>query len=230
MLSPDGPEALHALARNPAVVTIDLHRGHLDPEVATLPMPADQAAALMSRVVPLLRDLRARGLPVFHLVTSYRDRSEIVSNPIWRYRAERAAGLRKRIADHNIEGMPGVELMPGIAEPEDRVLTTKRRYDSFVGTDLEFVLRSGGHDSLFVMGVNTNSCVLATSAAASSRDFAVFVVDDGCDSMLGRELHEAAESVITGSFGWVVSAEQVLQAVGVAGTSMDAGARVAVVA
>ena len=210
MLSPDGPEALRAILHNPAVVTIDLHRGHLDPEVATLPMPADQAAALMARVVPLLMRYRELGLPIFHVVTSYRDRSEIQSNPIWRYRAERAAGLRKRIADHNIEGMPGVELMPGVAEEGDRILTTKKRYDSFVGTDLEFVLRSGGHDSLLIMGVNTNSCVLATSAAASSRDFAVFVVDDGCDSMLGRELHEAAESVITGSFGWVVSAEQTL--------------------
>jgi len=28
----------------PAVVTIDLHRGHLDPEVATLPLPAENAA------------------------------------------------------------------------------------------------------------------------------------------------------------------------------------------
>jgi nicotinamidase-related amidase len=212
MLSQDGTEALRSLAGKPAVVTIDLHRGHLDPKVATLPMPAEQAAALMARVVPLLRRLRGLGLPIFHVVTAYRDRSEIMSNPIWRYRAERAAGLRKRIADHNIQGMAGVELMPGVAEEGDRILTTKKRYDSFVGTDLEFVLRSGGHDSLLVMGVNTNSCVLATSAAASSRDFAVFVVDDGCDSMLGRELHEAAESVITGSFGWVVSAEQVLAA------------------
>src|SRR4029078_1129090 len=82
--------------QRPAVVTIDLHRGHLDPEVATLPMPADRAAALMEGVVPLLEEYRALGLPIFHLVTSYRDRSEILSNPIWRHRAGRAAGLRKR--------------------------------------------------------------------------------------------------------------------------------------
>ena len=214
VISSDGVEAMRALLRRPAVVTIDLHRGHLDPDVATLPMPAEKAAALMERVVPLLDQYRELGLPVFHMVTSYRDRSEIVSNPIWRYRAERAAGLRKRIADHNIEGMPGVELMPGVCRETDRVLTTKKRYDCFVGTDLEFVLRSGVHDSLLVMGVNTNSCVLATSADASSRDFAVFVVDDGCDSMLGRDLHNAAESVINGSFGWVVTGAQTLEVLG----------------
>jgi nicotinamidase-related amidase len=211
VISADGVEALRSLARNPAVATIDLHRGHLDPEVATLPMPADRAAALMERVVPLLAEYRALGLPIFHLVTSYRDRSEILSNPIWRYRAERAAGLRKRIADHNIDGMPGIALMPGIQGDGDRVLSTKRRYDCFVGTDLEFSLRSGSHDSILLMGVNTNSCVLATATAASSRDFAVFVVDDGCDSMLGRELHEAAESVINGSFGWIVTGAQTVE-------------------
>src|SRR4029079_6199616 len=129
---------MRSLARRPAVVTIDLHRGHLDPKVATLPMPAERAAALMHRVVPLLAEYRRLGLPIFHLVTSYRDRSEILSNPIWRYRAERAAGLRKRIADHNIDGMRGIALMPGVQGPGDRVPTTKRRYDCFVGTDLEF--------------------------------------------------------------------------------------------
>jgi biuret amidohydrolase len=214
VISSDGVEAMRALLRRPAVVTIDLHRGHLDPEVATLPMPPEKAAALMERVVPLLDEYREHDLPVFHMVTSYRDRSEILSNPIWRFRAERAAGLRKRMGDHNIEGMPGVELMPGICRDGDRVLTTKKRYDSFVGTDLEFVLRSGGHDSLLVMGVNTNSCVLATSVDASSRDFAVFVVDDGCDSMLGDDLHHAAESVVNGSFGWVVTGAQTLEVLG----------------
>lgn len=214
MISKDGTEAFLSLAHQPAVVTIDLHRGHLDPQVATLPMPADKAAQLMARVVPLLDEYRGLGLPIFHVVTSYRDGSEIVSNPIWRFRAERAAGIRKRIAEHNIEGMPGTELMPGIAGPGDRLLTTKKRYDCFIGTDLEFVLRSGGHDSLLILGVNTNSCVLATSVAASSRDFAVFVVDDGVEAMLGRELHEAAESVIDGSFGWIVSGQQSIDMLG----------------
>jgi biuret amidohydrolase len=84
------------------------------------------------------------------------------------------------------------------------VVTTKKRYDCFVGTDLEFVLRSGGHDGLLILGVNTNSCVIATAIAASVRDFSVFVVEDGVDSMLGEDLHRAAKQIIAASFGWVV--------------------------
>jgi len=211
MISPHAAEALVTLARRPAVVTIDLHRGHLDPVVATLPLPPRAAADLVFRVVPILDRLRACGLPVIHVVTAYRDVDEIVSNPYWRFQTGRADSARRAIAEHNLEGLPGIDLMPGIEGPGDRIIRTKKRYDCFVGTDLEFILRTTGCDSLLLMGVNTNSCVLATAIAASVRDFAVFVVADGVDSMLGPELHEAAEVLIDASFGWVVSAEDALR-------------------
>jgi nicotinamidase-related amidase len=222
MASETAAEALEQLARRPAVVTIDLHRGHLDPEVATLPLPADASAALLTRVVPALDALREVGVPVFHVITAYRERSEILSNPYWRFQAGRPGSARRHIAEHNLFGMPGLDLMPGVARPGDVLIETKKRYDCFVGTDLEFALRSGGHDSLLIFGVNTNSCVVATALAASVRDFAVFVVEDGVDTMLSRELHDAALAVIDASFGWVIdSATTRAVLAGRAGTSVD---------
>jgi nicotinamidase-related amidase len=206
MSNPDARESLEQLALRPAVVTIDLHRGHLDPTVATLPLAADSAAALIERVVPLLDRLRALGIPVIHVVTAYRSREEILSNPYWRFQAGRPGSPRAAVAEHNLEGMPGLELMPGVQRPGDAVVMTKKRYDCFVGTDLELVLEAGRHDSVFVMGVNTNSCVIATSLSASVRDYAVFVIEEGVDTMLTRDLHDAALSVIDASFGWVVDA------------------------
>jgi nicotinamidase-related amidase len=209
MESAQARESFGQLALRPAVVTIDLHRGHLDPEVATLPLPSDAAAALVDRAVPLLDDYRALGLPVIHVVTAYRNREEILSNAYWRFQAGRADSPRRQIAEHNLIGMPGLELMPGIERPGDIVVETKKRYDCFVGTDLGFLLQSGRHDSLLVLGVNTNSCVIATSLAASVRDYAVFVVDEGVDTMLPA-LHDAALAVIDASFGWVISADTTL--------------------
>ena len=198
------------LAKRPAVVTIDLHRGHLDPETATLPLPADAALALVERAVPLLDEYRGLGLPVIHVVTAYRDRDEILSNAYWRFQAGRPDSPRKQIAEHNLIGMPGLELMPDIERPGDTIVETKKRYDCFVGTDLGFRLQTGGHDSVLVLGVNTNSCVIATSIAASVRDYAVFVVDEGVDTMIPA-LHDAALAIIDASFGWVISAQTTLE-------------------
>jgi nicotinamidase-related amidase len=214
MLSVDAPEALAALGERPAVVTIDLHRGHLDPEVATLPLPADRAAALVARTGPLLDAYRALDVPVVHVVTSYRKREEILSNRYWRFQAGRPSSQRAAIAEHNLDWLPGVELMPGIYRDGDAVVDAKKRYDCFLGTDLELVLQAGGHDALLVVGVNTNSCVIATSIQASVRDYAVFVVVDGVDTMLGRDLHDAALAVIDASFGWVVDGQTTLEVLG----------------
>ncbi len=209
--SPQARAAFERLARRPSVVTIDLHRGHLDPEVATLPLPAAASAALVERVVPLLDDYRALALPVVHVVTSYRDRDEILANRYWRFQADRPDSPRRAIAEHNLEWLPGRELMPGIRREGDLVIETKKRYDCFVGTDLELVLRSGEHDAVLLLGVNTNSCVIATAIAASVRDWAVFVVAEGVDTMLGQALHEAALAVLDASFGWTIAAETTLE-------------------
>lgn len=207
MKTNDPRDAFSQLANHPAVVTIDMHRGHLDPDVATLPLPADAAGQLVGRAVPLLERYRAAGVPIIHVVTAYRDRDEIVSNPFWRFHADRPGSPRSAVGEHNLVGMPGLELMPGIQAGHDRVVRTKKRYDCFVGTDLGFLLQAGHHDSLLVLGVNTNSCVLATAIAASVRDYAVFIVAEGVDSMLGTQLHEAALGIIDASFGWVIDAE-----------------------
>lgn len=199
----EAEDAFGRFANAPAAVTIDLHRGHLDPEVATLPLDGARAVALLERTIPLLDAYRRLGVPVIHLVTRYASRQKILSNPYWAMQSGRD-GVRGAIAEHNLDGGPGIELMPGIRRENDLLIDTKVRYDCFVGTDLEAVLRSGGHDAILLFGVNTNSCVLATAIAASVRDWAVFVVKDGVDTMMGQELHDAALRIVAGSFGWVL--------------------------
>lgn len=210
-LDTENRASLKALALRPAVVTIDLHRGHLDPSVATLALPDDKAAAVVSHAVALLSEFRQLRVPIIHVVTSYRNTDEILNNRYWSRQAEKGDGSRGNIAGHNLEGMPGLELMPGIAGPGDAIVATKKRYDCFVGTDLQMVLDAGGHDSLLIMGVNTNSCVIATALAASVRDYAVFVIREAVDTMMGQDLHDAALAVIGASFGWVVEGETAVE-------------------
>jgi biuret amidohydrolase len=198
--------------RRAAVVTIDLHRGHLDPEVATMPLPAEVAARVTQANAEFLRGARRRGLPVVHVVTGYRAVEEISSNPWWAAVADTDAS-RANVLRHQLPGSPGLELMPDVHDAGyDLVVTGKKRYDCFAATDLDHVLRSRSIDTLLLTGVNTNSCVLATTVAANTRDYAAVVVRDCVDTM-DPALHDAALRVISQAFGWVASAQEVLAAI-----------------
>lgn len=197
---------------SPAVIAIDLHRGHMDPSVATLPLEAGRAAAVVEANRRFFAGCREAGIPIVHLVTKYRDVTEIRSNPFWRTRADDPAVSRKNIERHNLDGMPGCEIMPVLYDARDWVVDSKKRYDCFVATDLDFLLRKHGINTLLVTGVNTSSCVLATSIRANVLDYATVIVEDCVDSMDGPELHKAALACFAAAFGWVMSSEEALAA------------------
>ena len=197
----------------PAVVTIDVHRGHLDPSCATLPLPAEVSARVVAANKRFLDAARAAGVPVVHVVTYYRDVGEIRNNPFWRAIADTAV-TRGNILRHNLDGMPGTELIPELYDSSyDRVVRTKKRYNCFLSTDLDFVLRSLGVNTLLLTGVNTNSCVLATTIAAQTMDYAPIVIAECVDTVDGDEFHRAALGCIERAFGWVMSGEQALRVV-----------------
>lgn len=196
------------------IVAIDLHRGHLDPAVATMPLEAEAAARVVAANEKLFKQARAAGIPVFHCVATYRDSEEIALNPAWKHRGEDPNNPRKNVLKHNIVGMPGCEVMPTLLDERDFIIDAKKRYDCFTATDLELSLRAHGVNTVLITGVNTNSCVMATSTAACCRDFAVVVVSDCVDTMDGKDLHDAALKVIGRAFGQVMTTQEALTAVG----------------
>ena len=193
-----------------AVVTIDLHRGHLDPAVATMPLPADTAAALTATAARALDRFRAHGIPVIHVITSYFDVDEISANPWWSTVAGTSA-TRGNVLRHQLPGSPGLALMPELLAAQDITISTKKRYDSFHATELQFLLATRNIQTLLIMGVNTNSCVLATTIAANARDYAAVVLEDCVDTM-DRSMHEAALAIIRQAFGWTATADEALEA------------------
>src|SRR3974390_3903195 len=90
-----------------AVVAIDLHRGHLDMAVATMPTAPDVATRVIAANKRLFDWCRGPGIPVVHLVTSYRDVEEIRANPFLRTLAENPTATRKNAMRHNIIGGAG---------------------------------------------------------------------------------------------------------------------------
>lgn len=197
----------------PAVIAIDLHRGHLDPNVATMPLAPERCQSVIDVNKNFLDAARRQHVPVIHLLTKYRSEEEIRSNPFWRTRAEDPKATRANVLHHNLEGMPGVEVISELLDARDWVIDSKRRYDCFIGSELEFALQKNAINVVLICGVNTNSCVLATAISACVRDFATIVVEDCVETMDGAEVHKAALDCIQTAFGWTMKFEQALKVV-----------------
>ncbi len=194
-----------------AVISVDMHRGHLDPSVATLPLlPKERCENVIRNTACFFKTARKMGIPIIHVVTLYRDSDEILSNPQWREKNADPSATRNGIAHHNIIGEVTNEIIPELREAEDYIVNTKKRYSCYLYTELEYLLRQIGAENVVLTGINTSSCVLCTAFESCNRDFKVYVVEDCCDSMDGREFHEAAKMLIERILGHVVSSKEMV--------------------
>ena len=204
---------IHLDSARTAVVAVDMHRGHLDPAVATLPLAAERCGPVIKRAAALFADLRARGVPIVHVVTEYRDAGEIAANPFWKAAHDDPSKARKGILRHNLAGSPGTEIIPELLDPGDLVVRGKKRYSAFHATDLEFVLRRPlGADTLILAGINTSTCVLCAAFEATNRDFRVVVAADAVDSMDGEEMHQFSLRLVAQALGWPLGNEEIIRA------------------
>jgi nicotinamidase-related amidase len=200
--------------RTTVAVAIDMHRGHLDPAVATLPLPAERCGPVIKRAAALLAGLRERGVPVVHVVTEYREPAEIAANPFWKAAHDDPGKARRGILRHNLAGSPGTEIIVELHDPRDLVVRGKKRYSSFHATDLEFLLRRLGADTVILAGINTTTCVLCAAFEATNLDFRVVIAADAVDSMDGEDMHRFALRLMQAALGWPLGNEDIFQALG----------------
>lgn len=195
-----------------AAVSIDMHRGHLDPAVATMPLPAESCRRVIGATARLFGELRRRAVPVVHVVTTYRDPAEAAANPFWKAIADDPSMKRGANLRHNIVGMPGTQIIADLYDARDLVVDRKKRYDCFYGTDLDFALRRKlGASTLILTGINTTSCVQCTAFEAHARDYEVVIASDCVDSMDGEEMHRFALRNMAATVGWVLRGDEILE-------------------
>ena len=87
--------------RETAVVTIDMHRGHLDMDVATMPAKPEDAKRVIARAREVLDFCRRIQIPVVHVVLVYRKLKNIGSEGMTRNTRSRSASS-PRVSGKNI--------------------------------------------------------------------------------------------------------------------------------
>lgn len=209
---------IHIDPARTAVVTIDMHRGHLGADEATMPVTREVSERVLAAAESFLSFARDKRIPVIHVILTWRPNEAYAFNP----RLEAARMIFSNVSPqtkalaagtlHNIAGSRQCELMPQIGPVEgDFIVNTKKTLSIFRGTELEVLLGTylKAVDTLILMGINTNTCVQCAAFESLNRDFKVIVLEDCVGSMYGEDMHVAALQNIARCLGWVITSEDV---------------------
>lgn len=194
-----------------AVISIDMHRGHLD-ESPDCPCPAPRARDLVAPLDAFHDKVRALGVRLVHVRATVRPNGEDDLNGIpaaWRRTFPLHVGPIPNSAGHAIEGSQWTEWCTRV-EPTDMQVSTKRRLSAFYPSDLDFLLRNQRIETVVLDGGFTDCCVLNTAFDANNYNYRVIVLRDlvrGTDP----HLEGAALSMVSLHLGLVMDSAELLR-------------------
>lgn len=158
--------------------------------------------SLEQRVLPNVRRLqdafRTHRLEVVHtriqsLTRNGRDRSK----------------GHKRLKLLATPGSKESEFLESVAPGGDEIVINKTASGVFSSTNLHYVLKNVGINSLFVVGVYTNECVETTIRDACDLGYLVTMVEDCCTTVT-PELHEASLKTLRDRYARIISVDQAI--------------------
>ncbi len=201
----------HLDPRHTAVVSIDMHRGHLD-DSPDCPCPAPRAWDLVAPIDAFHTAARALGVPIIHVRSVLRrgGADDIKGIPsAWRRTFPLHIGPIPNSDAHAIEGSRWTEFVTAV-EADDLIVETKRRLSAFYPTDLDLLLRNLGVRCVVLDGGFADCCVLNTAFDAANRTYRVVVPRDlvrGTDDTL----EDAALTMISLHLGLVTDSAALLE-------------------
>lgn len=136
-----------------------------------------------SRVV---EQARKQGATIMHApITFVEGYNEISAHPY---------GILKGVVDGRafIKGSWGAQIIESLSPaPSDIVIEGKRGLDTFASTNLDFILRNKGIQTVALGGFLTNCCVESTMRTAYEHGFEVITLTD-CVAATSPEAHDNA--------------------------------------
>jgi ureidoacrylate peracid hydrolase len=186
-----------------ALLVVDIQNDYIHPEGSAGRSGRDtsSAIAMIPRLHALIEAARARGVPVYYARNWHGPNTD--SGP-WKSRRTWSSGAGGQAGVAGTWGADWYEVEPRA----DEVVIDKYRYDAFLGTALELMLRTRGIETVVCCGTATNVCVESTARAAHMRDFNLVLVGDCC-AAFDPVLHEGTLENIRRHFGVVATADEV---------------------
>ncbi|MEM5581428.1 isochorismatase family cysteine hydrolase [Roseibium sp. AS2] len=208
---PDAPFKEWIKRPETAVISIDMHQGHLS-EDPMCPCPAPRGRAIIEPVNEFHRHARALGVPVIHVRSILRKTGEddlMGQHPAaWRSLVALYADPIPGINEHAIQGSKWTEFATEVLDT-DLIVETKRRLSPFYPSDLDFLLRSMGIKRVVLNGGMTDCCVLNATFDASNLGYRVCVAADLVRGS-NPEMEDAALKMVSLHTGLVMASKEIV--------------------
>jgi nicotinamidase-related amidase len=141
---------------------------------------------MLPKTIALVDAARAAGVTIMHApITFAPGYGELSRHPY---------GILKGVVDGNafVKGTWGAAIIDDLVPAEgDILIEGKRGLDTFASTNLDFILRSKGIDTVILGGFLTNCCVESTMRSAYENGYRVITLTD-CTAATSTEEHDNA--------------------------------------
>jgi len=179
--------------KHTALVIIDMQNDYIRPEGALGQHGVDMSMlkVLPNRIRPVLEAARDSGTMVVH-VQMIRLPHRLSDSPGWlRFQVKRHGLDPQKLYLHVVAGTWGCEIVDELKPKPEEIVVTKHRSSTFVGTNLDMLLRSNGIKTVVIVGCVTEGCVESTARDAQFFDYYTVVLRD-CVATSRKDLHDAA--------------------------------------
>jgi nicotinamidase-related amidase len=165
-----------------------------------------EQTSMIENTRALVETARAAGATIVHApITFAPGYGELSRHPY---------GILKGVVDGNafVKGTWGAAIVDDLAPAEgDIVIEGKRGLDTFASTNLDFILRSKGIETVIIGGFLTNCCVESTMRSAYENGYRVITLTD-CTAATSAEEHDNAIAYDFPMFSVPMDAETVAAA------------------
>ena len=118
---------------------------------------------------------------------------------------------RLHISPYCQPGTKGIEFYPGFEPAPGEAVVTKRTFSAFAHSELDYLLRNLGIQTVVLTGTFTNVCVDSTARDAYSRNYYVIIPGD-LTACPNPAVQEASLETLGQFFGVVVPSAELLNA------------------